>query len=82
MQFHSTRVRPERARARRLAVRRVWAGLGSERLVRMFEGLIVIAATRPEKLKTFELAIRLATKPEPARATINEAATSISSKRA
>lgn len=68
--FHGRYESTGAARRRRSAIRRVRPALGSERLLRMVEGLILIAATRPEKLKTFELAIRLATKPEPARAAL------------
>jgi len=66
--FHGREETAERRRLRRVAIRRVWPALGSERLVRMVEGLIVIAATHPEKLKTFELAIQIAAKPPVARA--------------
>lgn len=66
--FHGREESEGLSRRRRSAIRRVWPALRSERLLRMLEGLIVIAATHPEKLKTFELAIRLATRPAPARA--------------
>jgi hypothetical protein len=66
--FHGRPETSDIGRRRRIAIRRIWPALGSERLIRMFEGLILVAATHPEKLKTFELAITLATKPAPAKA--------------
>ena len=76
MQFHRVEIESDDVRRRRrLAIRKVWPAFTSERLVRLFEAIILIAATRPDRLKTIEIDVAAAMRPQQARATLGESPT-------